>query len=570
MRYTNTPIIFILFVGIALQACGKSGSATAARPGQNQVDGAGGLDATSNTGTGVSVSQDLQGMNLINLSFEYQNRQAQDDTDQSTLDQWNQLNSKLCERLSKMRNDCGVSLPLMTGSMLGKLGCSVSGNNVTGISILEDKAAHFQARVKGTTPSDKFVFEANGAFVSDTFSADGAWHELTFRRRAGKRLSLVPIPQIRQISGLMIRYPRSDDYATSAPPQAPAPVSTESDTDSGTDTGSNAAVATKPTVAYVSMPDINSLQVEIQVEGQIVPVPGLYPVDGELAGKQYKVDMTFNNPSCLMTEADINLIRQQVNSNQSDAASTKLRQNYAKSLQQTTGTITVPTPQQEKQQKDELIQKIMELRANIAARTKKMLTAQNQNSSITGQLRSDNMIGCYASQPITTLDVTFDGTPIDYKFIGTFDYLFTDLGSGSDKVLTFEFGPNISMQIDGFLGRAHADLNQTAVIGALEYLRISRGGVTFENYQRDTGTVFSSHKVYDVKERNLYKFTSIKVSVNNQPIFSKTLDLTLDRTKMSWTTDFRAGNQLWDKLMQTASCVQLNNYTAPSQPGGGQ
>lgn len=485
-------------------------------------------------GSDVILDADfLNKMTLNQVTSYYKARIAQLKADKQDYSINDQIGNALCTELKNLRSQCRISnqiIPEVSDTLKCGIETASTSDSASPMSVVLVNSSGSPL----ATTDGQFVLVANTNYKSDPFGAGET--KIRFTYQGGGKVSS---PQIRQIYTLELR--RADEDVT-------------------------AIVAGKGK----AMPARESFFVQFKYGGAVYADGALLDAKNPVyVGYRYLVplDMIFTESKtarCRIEQTQLDSIKNQIRSGtiSADDLATK-REIFAEKFGQ-------PLT------KDQMIKAILVAQDQLATLAPVLEDSRNRILRLTGELKTDQLIGCHADEPIKMLSIDLQGKRNDPK---EFPDKYLDRcprlkPTGPSSIISIDMGDSVTVSLDQnkysiggspWVGK----VGDMALVGDIEYLRIAKMGIGVE----DQGPVCKSEFLaigstcaHVCHEIDTFSITGVKVMVDTPSVSgvtiyeNKNMNLTFGSTfyakeaVVAWVADNFRSDQNWIKFMYDTNC----------------
>lgn len=514
----------------------------------------------------LKLDPGLDKLSIPELQLYLKQRKEENAQSQQQLLQFNAQNIKLCQELNSLRQRCIVSRTIMPTGQDPLLQCSLGDQEKA-----QWQDTNIEVELSPVTngvaaPTGDYVLIANNNYWSNPIRAGRSKVTFEVRGYAGKIA-----PAMREIFSLQLR--RHISKANPGPSD------------------------------YPKMPSRDAMDVKVYINGKLIlgrPLKDVAPASA-LFGRVYLFDLeemfiTAFTDDCKLSESYIQGIQDSMRA----AVTADFGQHQAQqqaSLKQLADRAVASgaAPIVPVTSRGTLLNQILQAKIEWLNREPVMKDERSRALMMINELRGGNF-GCKLNQPVQAIEVKLHGaikikelvyqTPQENKLFpespkailkggakpasgaantGTY----TETGAGVEaglnaepqEKLTVSFSKTIEINSPTWADTLLDKVPTSAVIGDLQQLVLSKGGVAFENELNDKSNLINDH-VYDwlIYETDIYTIDGVDVTVigpenTRDLIYSGTnLGVTLNRRGLSWwAPDFRT-NDSWIKLMAVEDC----------------
>lgn len=477
-------------------------------------------------------SEELASLSLEELKDEYQQRKTQNDNEIQDLAIISTQNEALCKRLKELRESCDVANRIIPQGYKD-LKCAFAEEGDTGNETSDSITVTLPTGLSGN-----FVLIANNGYKSDPFGAGGPT-PIKFYADGVAREDLAP--QVQQLTKLEIM--RADEKTSDI-------------------------IADREKMKDQKLPEKDKFQVILQyrdtklTEGRPIDYPDEKMKDFRYILGLSLIEKERNSGRCRVTLEELNSIKEQIRTNVEAQKADERKKTLARSSKNS-------SPQETK---ESWIAKIEPIRKQIEDRMVVLEDEKNRLARLGNELKPEILLGCHANEPIKDLQIIVNGSQLPRKLIASAlkDELDSPL-SGNPAELSIELGSAVNITRDlskeNILDASEGtrEILEEVVISNIQYLRITKKGVDFDNERGQTSGIlgFGGKIYFDVYENWALSLTSIEIRVNGFLIYKNpNLNILLASTRydkkarLIWTEeDFRA-NEHWITLMQRTDCDQ--------------
>ncbi len=555
---TNLRTVMAIICGLAYAACTPSGSGSQSAAPANAGQVSLGTTTATVVVSGSLTKAALEAMSPADLQKTYTSltTQAQSDIEQYSID--DQISTLLCQRLQTLRSDCASSNTLIP-SADPTLNCAgTSTGSLTAITtaspILVTLVDGSDSLLPSSSANGQYILVANGNYISSPFGA-GANVPITFTSNLGANATVEP-PELKQVYRLELRRATEP----SSPPNGGGAT--------GTGTATTSSTTTELPIPSSNFGVLLKYQGTVLISGSMITYD-----DPSWVGYRYLLNVggiqaNASSSSCVVSAAEISNIKTQVNDSVTSQTAFAAKQAlFAAQSSPLTG--------------DQMIAAILKAQSQISQFSTAMDSTENTLLMLNNELAPTDLIGCHADEPITTLYISLTGNVAPPKSIGNWNQCPTPtLGPSPD--LRFEMGSSVVVNIDestssniGPQGGTpwQGTLEDQALVGDIEYLRISKLGITYDDGGPEctSGLLGINGKCLEIcTEINVYNVTGVTVAIDTPSVAHRTiydnqnLNLVFGSSLYSpaavtrWTEENFRANDDWVVFMQDTDCDTQN------------
>lgn len=426
--------------------------------------------------------ESLEGMGLAELKSNYRSRQKDLEASEFDLALNNEVGEALCLRFQKLKEECVVAEQLIQSE--SGFGCSEETRGAPSSDVFSVKLIDAQGSPLSSVDG-QFILVVNTNYYSSPFGVSS--NQLEFQYRGSGE---VDAPQIKEIYEIQLR--RADE--------------------------DNAAIFDG---AGKEMPNKEEIGLQLSYGDVLLTEGRLLDVDNTgFKGYRYRADLAkilslASSNECKVRQAEIDGIKDQAR------GALEAQQYYnQKNALSSVSSVSSMSEEELKQGIIGLQDKILDLEPTLESSRDKLFL-------LTNELKAVQSLGCHANEPILNVSIELLGESKDPKLLGdNFDScpILQPVGPGS--ILNVEMGPSLTFSIDQLksplgAGAWTGSVSEQALVGDVQYFRISKQGITIEDSGPNCESAFLGFGGQCPRtciETEIYEVTGARVSVETPSV----------------------------------------------------